>query len=169
MHPLGPFEGKAIIKKGRKIPNVVNMYYSYAKKCALFLSRITIFIKKKSGFVGSGFVKACDELVIGQHLHPLVPSQPVEILRRDYTITTQAATRILTQLQKEHPPPAVPPPPRPPPPLPTCPHFVVELNDIVLQEGDSCELNVQVQGEPLPKITWFKDGVAVQDNNKVKR
>ena len=89
-------------------------------------------------------------------MHPLVPPEPVEILRRDYTITTQAATRILTQLQKEQPPPAPPPPPRPPPPLPTCPHFVVELNDIVLQEGDSCELTVQVQGEPLPKITWFK-------------
>ena len=122
--------------------------------------------EKKSDFVDSGFVKTRDELVIGQHLHPLVPPEPVEILRRDYTITTQAATRILTQLQKEQPPPAPPPPPRPPPPLPTCPHFVVELNDIVLREGDSCELTVQVQGEPLPKITWFKDGVAVQDNNK---
>ena len=32
-----------------------------------------------------------------------------------------------------------------------------------MQEGDHCELIVQVQGEPQPKITWFKDGVAIQE------
>lgn len=56
------------------------------------------------------------------------------------------------------------PPPRPPPPATVCPHFEVDLTDLVLLEGDRCHMKAKVSGDPSPKMTWFKDGVPVDKN-----
>ena len=60
------------------------------------------------------------------------------------------------------------PPPRPPTPdlepRPVAPIFTKGLKDLVIVEGDSCCLNAEVSGVPVPTITWFKDGIPVDDN-----
>ena len=61
------------------------------------------------------------------------------------------------------------PPPRPPPPSDEAkaiaPRFLEYLEDIVLQEGCKCVMKARVQGDPAPRLTWFKDGVAVKNEN----
>ncbi len=44
------------------------------------------------------------------------------------------------------------------------PLFTEYLQDMVLREGEKCRLRARVSGTPAPHITWFKDGVPVQDN-----
>ena len=60
------------------------------------------------------------------------------------------------------------PPPRPPSPepepRPVAPVFVSGLTDTVITEGVSCRLSAQVSGVPVPRITWFKDGISVDQN-----
>ena len=60
------------------------------------------------------------------------------------------------------------PPPRPPAPdlepRPVAPIFTKGLKDLVIMEGNGCSLNAEVSGVPIPKITWFKDGIPVDDN-----
>ncbi len=57
------------------------------------------------------------------------------------------------------------PPPRPPPPAPIAPLFKSYLRDQVLAEGKKCTMEARVNGMPVPKVTWFKDGVPVDDGN----
>ena len=61
-------------------------------------------------------------------------------------------------------------PPRPPPPVEEAPRAVAPLfdeylQDMVLKEGSKCVFKARVTGTPLPQITWFKDGVSVQQTN----
>ena len=62
----------------------------------------------------------------------------------------------------------VEPPPRPPSPelepRSVAPIFSSGLSDTVITEGVSCCLMAEVSGVPLPKITWFKDGIPVDSN-----
>ena len=59
-------------------------------------------------------------------------------------------------------------PPRPPTPelepRPVAPIFTKGLDDLVTTEGNNCCLQAEVSGIPVPKITWFKDGIAVDNN-----
>ena len=45
------------------------------------------------------------------------------------------------------------------------PLFDEFLQDLVLQEGCKCVFKARVTGLPFPQITWFKDGVPVQNTN----
>ena len=45
------------------------------------------------------------------------------------------------------------------------PLFEEFLQDLVLQEGCKCVFKARVTGLPFPQITWFKDGVPVQNTN----
>ena len=38
---------------------------------------------------------------------------------------------------------------------PVAPSFIESLVDIVLLEGENCQLKAKVTGVPLPKITWY--------------
>ena len=66
------------------------------------------------------------------------------------------------------PPPPLEPPPRPPSPelepRPVAPVFTKHLMDLVIDEGAKCYLEAEVSGVPVPKITWFKDGIPVATN-----
>ena len=48
-------------------------------------------------------------------------------------------------------------------PRPVAPLFTQYLQDVVLLEGQACELKARVSGIPAPQITWFKDGVPVHN------
>ena len=74
-------------------------------------------------------------------------------------------TCIETQTEQEHEEEV--PPPRPPLPEEECvaPLFAEFLQDLVLQEGCKCVFKARVTGTPFPQITWFKDGVPVQNAN----
>ena len=48
---------------------------------------------------------------------------------------------------------------------PVAPLFEEFLQDMVLQEGSKCVFKARVTGVPRPQITWFKDGVPVQNTN----
>ena len=59
------------------------------------------------------------------------------------------------------------PPPRPPSPeepRPVAPVFSSGLTDTVITEGVPCRLSAEVSGVPVPKLTWFKDGISVEKN-----
>ena len=59
------------------------------------------------------------------------------------------------------------PPPRPPSPeepRPVAPVFTVGLTDTVITEGVPCRLTAEVSGVPVPRMTWFKDGIPVERN-----
>lgn len=42
------------------------------------------------------------------------------------------------------------------------PLFIHHLTPFTLKDGDEAKLSCQVSGEPLPELTWFKDGVNVE-------
>ena len=61
------------------------------------------------------------------------------------------------------------PPPRPQTPVmeeqpAVAPVFTTHIKDLVIEEGIHCILKAEVSGVPLPKITWFKDGISVDNN-----
>ena len=51
------------------------------------------------------------------------------------------------------------------PPRSLAPLFVEYLRDTVLMDGCSCTLSAKVTGDPVPDVTWFKDGVPVNKDN----
>ena len=93
----------------------------------------------------------------GFNMPDSINSEAIRLIRHDYERTTKSVTQIITKLQ-EHPPP------RPPPPAPITPYFEIELKDTSLMEGDQCLMTAKVGGDPLPRLTWFKDGVSVEQN-----
>ena len=40
-------------------------------------------------------------------------------------------------------------------------YLLYPFQDVVLREGERCTLKAKVTGTPVPKVTWFKDGVPV--------
>ena len=48
------------------------------------------------------------------------------------------------------------------------PSFKSKLKPLTVKEGDSCKLEVKVTGEPMPTVTWFKDGQEIQDTSVYK-
>ena len=48
------------------------------------------------------------------------------------------------------------------------PSFKSKLKPITVKEGDSCKLEVKVSGDPVPTVTWFKDGNQIQDTSVYK-
>ena len=50
-------------------------------------------------------------------------------------------------------------------PSSVAPLFTNYLQDVVLREGEKCQLKARVSGIPKPNITWFKDGVPVQNSD----
>ena len=48
---------------------------------------------------------------------------------------------------------------------PIAPSFTEYLRDIVLKDGEKCVLRARVTGTPGPQITWFKDGIPIQNTN----
>ena len=48
---------------------------------------------------------------------------------------------------------------------PIAPTFTEFLRDMVLKEGEKCVLRARITGTPAPQITWFKDGIPVQNTN----
>lgn len=43
------------------------------------------------------------------------------------------------------------------------PSFVQTLTDIEVEVSGTMELEVQVRGEPKPKVTWYQDGKEITD------
>ena len=48
------------------------------------------------------------------------------------------------------------------------PLFKSSLKPLTVKEGDSCKLEVKVTGDPVPTVTWFKDGSQIQDTSVYK-
>ncbi|EJW78737.1 hypothetical protein WUBG_10353, partial [Wuchereria bancrofti] len=46
------------------------------------------------------------------------------------------------------------------------PQFLEELKEFAVQKGETAELSVTVTGKPTPEITWYKDGIPVNIDNK---
>ena len=38
------------------------------------------------------------------------------------------------------------------------PQFTKKLSDLTINDGEQLELNVKVDGDPEPQITWSKNG-----------
>ena len=48
------------------------------------------------------------------------------------------------------------------------PTFKSKLKPITVKEGDSCKQEVKVTGDPVPTVSWFKDGSRIQDTSVYK-
>uniref|UniRef100_A0A1I7VN34 Immunoglobulin I-set domain-containing protein n=1 Tax=Loa loa TaxID=7209 RepID=A0A1I7VN34_LOALO len=46
------------------------------------------------------------------------------------------------------------------------PQFSKDLQELSVQEGKTAELSVTVVGKPAPEVTWYRDGVPVNIDNK---
>jgi hypothetical protein len=69
-----------------------------------------------------------------------------------------------TQTEMEIPPPRPPAPEILEEPCSVAPIFTTGLLDQVVQEGVKCSFHAKDTGEPLSRITWFKDGISVDKN-----
>uniref|UniRef100_A0A915IUQ6 Ig-like domain-containing protein n=1 Tax=Romanomermis culicivorax TaxID=13658 RepID=A0A915IUQ6_ROMCU len=47
---------------------------------------------------------------------------------------------------------------------PSAPRFVQPLSDGQVTEGSRFEFICQVEGQPMPNVAWFKDGIAISSN-----
>lgn len=45
------------------------------------------------------------------------------------------------------------------------PRFTAPLHDVVVQEGEKLTLECRVTGQPEPQVTWFKDHIAIANDN----
>nr|CAD7455194.1 unnamed protein product [Timema tahoe] len=67
-------------------------------------------------------------------------------------------------------PPSEPEPEKPPTPPPkkklidVAPVFTLPLCDAIIQEGDKFIFECRVTGVPKPEVTWYKDGIFIQNN-----
>nr|CAD7575774.1 unnamed protein product [Timema californicum] len=67
-------------------------------------------------------------------------------------------------------PPSEPEPEKPPTPPPkkklidVAPVFTLPLCDAIIQEGDKFTFECRVTGVPKPEVTWYKDGIFIQNN-----
>ncbi|WAR10996.1 TITIN-like protein [Mya arenaria] len=46
------------------------------------------------------------------------------------------------------------------------PRFIEELTDQEVTEGDTVTLFVKVDGKPFPELTWYRDGVEIQPDDR---
>jgi hypothetical protein len=47
---------------------------------------------------------------------------------------------------------------------PAKPNFTRQLKDIFCKDGDNVTLECEVQGQPRPQITWYRDGKEILDS-----
>jgi len=48
------------------------------------------------------------------------------------------------------------------------PYFIEQLKDIKINVGQDVCFKCKVAGEPVPEVRWYKDGVLVEENQKIK-
>lgn len=70
-----------------------------------------------------------------------------EVDRASATLRSEKIHEILTEISYEPP------------------YFLKQLQDATIQEGDKFTFDCFVKGSPEPKVEWFKDGIAIQNNS----